>query len=164
MDIQKLFNLSGKVAVVTGGGDGIGKGCCEILAAAGASVIVSDINADKAKAVADGINASGGKAVSVSCNVLEDADLVNLIETTVKTFGTINILVNNAGLGGGGRENPFKIDVNYIERIYRINVFAPWRLCQLAVPEMGKSGYGSIINITSMSSIDKEPNMCVYSS
>ena len=101
MDIQKLFNLSGKVAVVTGGGDGIGKGCCEILAAAGASVIVSDINADKAKAVADGINASGGKAVSVSCNVLEDADLVNLIETTVKTFGTINILVNNAGLGGG---------------------------------------------------------------
>lgn len=164
MDIQKLFNLSGKVAVVTGGGDGIGKGCCEILAAAGASVIVSDINADKAKAVADGINASGGKAVSVSCNVLEDADLVNLIETTVKTFGTINILVNNAGLGGGGRENPFKIDVNYIERIYRINVFAPWRLCQLAVPEMGKSGYGSIINITSVSSINKEANMCVYSS
>lgn len=65
---------------------------------------------------------------------------------------------------GGGRENPFKIDVGYVERIYRINVFAPLRLCQLAVPEMGKSGYGSIINITSMSSIDKGANMCVYSS
>ena len=51
-----------------------------------------------------------------------------------------------------------------MERIYRINVFAPWRLCQLAVPKMGESGYGSIINITSMSSIDKEANMCVYSS
>lgn len=164
MQIQELFDLSGKVAVVTGGGDGIGKGCCEILASAGASVVVSDISADKAKAVADEITSAGGKAIAVACNVLEDADLVNLIDTTVKNYGTVNILVNNAGLGGGGRENPFKIDLSYVERIYRINVFAPWRLCQLAVPKMGESGYGSIINITSMSSIDKEANMCVYSS
>ena len=64
MEIKSLFDLSGKVAVVTGGGDGIGKGCCEILAAAGASVVVSDISADKAKSVADGIVASGGKAIS----------------------------------------------------------------------------------------------------
>lgn len=164
MDIKNLFDLSGKVAVITGGGDGIGKGCCEILAAAGASVVVSDINADKAEAVAAGIVAAGGKAISQVCNVLEDADLVKLIDTTVNTFGTVNILVNNVGLGGGGRENPFKIDMNYVNRIYRINVFAPLRLSQLAVPEMGKSGYGSIVNITSISSIDKEANMCVYSS
>lgn len=164
MDIMNLFDLSGKVAVVTGGGDGIGAGCCRILAAAGASVIVSDISIDKAKAVADEIVATGGKATPVACNVLQDDDLVNLIDTAVKTYGTVNILVNNAGLGGGGRENPFKIDMNYVERIYKINVFAPMRLCQLAVPEMNKSGYGSIVNITSMSSIDKEANMCVYSS
>lgn len=164
MDINSLFDLTGKVAVVTGGGDGIGKGCCELLAAAGASVIVSDINADKAQSVADSINSAGGHAMPVVCNVLEDADLANLVDTAVKTYGTVNILVNNAGLGGGGRENPFKIDMSYVERIYRINVFAPLRLCQLAVPEMEKSGYGSIVNITSMSSIDKEANMCVYSS
>ena len=164
MEIQKLFDLTGKVAVVTGGGDGIGKGCCEILAAAGASVVVSGISADKAKEVADGINATGGKAIPVACNVLEVEQLANLIDTTVNTYGTVNILVNNAGLGGGGRENPFKIDLDYVERIYRINVFAPWKLCQLAVPKMKESGYGSIINITSMSSVDKEANMCVYSS
>lgn len=99
MDIQKLFDLSGKVAVVTGGGDGIGRGCCEILAAAGASVVVSDINEEKAKAVSDGITAAGGKAVAVACNVLEDADLVRLVNTAVETYGTVNILVNNAGLG-----------------------------------------------------------------
>lgn len=164
MDITNLFDLSGKVAVVTGGGDGIGKGCCRILAASGASVVVSDINADKAKAVADEITASGGNAIPVACNVLDDADLVNLVDITVKTYGTVNILVNNAGLGGGGRENPFKIDMDYVARIYRINVFAPLRLSQLCVPKMGESGYGSIVNITSMSSIDKEANMCVYSS
>lgn len=164
MDITNLFDLSGKVAVVTGGGDGIGKGCCRILAASGASVVVSDINADKAKAVADEITASGGNAIPVACNVLDDADLVTLVDITVKTYGTVNILVNNAGLGGGGRENPFKIDMDYVARIYRINVFAPLRLSQLCVPKMGESGYGSIVNITSMSSIDKEANMCVYSS
>lgn len=164
MEINNLFDLTGKVAIVTGGGDGIGKGCCEILAAAGASVVVSDISAEKAKAVADGITASGGKAMAVVCNVMNDGELVALVGTAVSTYGTVNILVNNAGLGGGGRENPFKIDVGYMERIYHINVFAPWRLCQLVVPEMEKSGYGSIINITSMSSIDKEANMCAYSS
>lgn len=164
METNKLLDLSGKVAIVTGGGDGIGKGCCQILAACGASVTVSDIDLGKAQAVADEIKAAGGKAVAVKCNVLQDSDLTGLVDATVKEFGTVNILVNNAGLGGGGRENPFKIDMDYVERIYRINVFAPWRLCQLTVPLMGKSGYGSIVNITSMSSIDKEPNMCVYSS
>lgn len=164
MEIHKLLDLSGRVAVVTGGGDGIGKGCCELLAAAGASVVVSDINAEKAKEVADVITAAGCKAIAIKCNVLEEADLVHLIDVAVSAYGTVNILVNNAGMGGGGRENPFKINMDYMERIYRINVFAPWRLCQLVVPKMKESGYGSIVNITSMSSIDKAPNMCVYSS
>lgn len=164
MDLSTLFDLSGKVAVVTGGGDGIGRGCCRILAVAGASVVVSDINREKAQTVVDAIKADGGNAVAVECNVLKEEDLVNLIDQAVNAFGTVNILVNNAGLGGGGRENPFNIDMDYVERIYRINVFAPLRLCQLAVPHMGRSGYGSVVNITSMSSIDKEPNMCVYAS
>lgn len=164
MDIDKLFDLDGKVAVVTGGGDGIGRGCAQILASAGASLVVSDINLEKAQAVVDGITSKGGKAVAVACNVLDDADRVRLIDSAVKAFGTVNILINNAGLGGGGRENPFKIDMSYVEKIYSINVFAPFRLCQLAVPLMGKSGYGSIVNITSMSSIDKEANMSIYAS
>lgn len=164
MDIKNLFDLTGKVAVVTGAGDGIGKGCAEILAAAGAAVVVSDINAEKAQAVADAINAAGGKAVAQVCNVLDDNDRQALINAAVTKLGGINILVNNAGLGGGGRENPFKIDLAYAERIYGINVFAPLRLCQLAVPLMQKGGYGAVVNITSMSSIDKEANMCIYSS
>lgn len=164
MEINHLFDLKGKVAIVTGGGDGIGRGCCEILAAAGASVVVSDINECKAKCVADHIGTQGGQAISVKCDVFDDSDLRNLIETAVTEFGTVNILVNNAGLGGGGRENPFKIDLAYVERVYRMNVFVPWRLCQLAVPEMEKSGYGSIINITSIGSINREANMGIYSS
>lgn len=164
MNTSSLFDLTGKVAVVTGGGDGIGKACCQILAAAGASVVVSDLAADKAKCTADEIVSSGGSAASTACNVLIPDDLNALIDFTVKTYGTVNILVNNAGLGGGGRENPFKIDRAYVERIYAINVFAPWQLCKLVAPYMQESGYGSIINITSMSSINNDPAMAIYGS
>ena len=164
MVIDSLFDLTGKIAVVTGGGDGIGKASCEILAAAGASVVVSDMSLEKAHAVADAITSNGGRAIAVECNVLKSDDLTRLIDATVNEFGTVNILVNNAGIGGGGRENPFNIDLSYVERIYAINVFAPWQLCKLAAPHMQKSGYGSIINITSMSSVNNSPAMAIYGS
>lgn len=163
-EVSSLFDLTGKVAVVTGGGDGIGKGCCEILAAAGAKVVVSDLSLDKASQVASDIEAKGGECFAVECNVLKEEDLTNLIDLAVKKFGTVNILVNNAGIGGGGRENPFKIDRAYVERVYAINVFAPWQLSKLAAPFMQTSGYGSIINITSMSSINNSPAMAIYGS
>ncbi|MDE5821767.1 MAG: glucose 1-dehydrogenase [Paramuribaculum sp.] len=164
MKIDNLFDLTGKVAVVTGGGDGIGKESCRILAAAGASVVVSDLSLEKANAVSSQITSEGGKATSFACDVLNEDDLTKLIDFTVKTYGTVNILVNNAGLGGGGRENPFNIDRKYVERIYAINVFAPWQLCKLAAPYMQKSGYGSIVNITSMASVNNSPAMAIYGS
>lgn len=164
MEFDKLFDLSGKVAVVTGGGDGIGKAACEVLAAAGASVVVSNLTLEKAESTVDGIVKAGGKAVAVKCDVMNKEDLSNLVSFAVKTYGTINILVNNAGLGGGGRENPFDIDLDYVERIYTINVFAPWQLSKLVAPYMKESGYGSIINITSMSSVNNSPAMAIYGS
>lgn len=164
MNTQDLFDLTGKVAVVTGGGDGIGREVCRILASAGASVMVSDISCEKAKITADKITAKGGTAAFTSCDVLNDNDLQKLIADTVDKFGTVNILVNNAGLGGGGRENPFKIDRAYVERIYAINVFAPWVLSKLAAPYMAESGYGSIINLTSMSSVNTSQAMAIYGS
>lgn len=163
-DIKASLDLSGKVAIVTGAGDGIGKGCARILALAGASVVVSDLSLEKATMTADEIRAAGAAAAPIDCNVLDFDDLKKTVDFAVDTFGTVNILVNNAGLGGGGRENPFNIDEKYVERIYRINLFAPLQLCKLTAPEMQKSGYGSIVNITSMSSVNKEANMSVYAS
>lgn len=162
--IPSLFDLSGKVAVVTAGGDGIGRACCLTLAAAGAYVVVSNRTLSKAEAVAKEITDNGGTAVATGCDVLNSIDLRALIDFTVNTYGTVNILVNNAGLGGGGRENPFQIDRAYVERIFAINVFAPWELCRLAAPHMQASGYGSVINITSMSSVNTSPSMAIYAS
>ncbi|MBO3098609.1 glucose 1-dehydrogenase [Gelidibacter pelagius] len=162
MEISKLFDLKGKTAIVTGGANGIGKATALLLAKHGANISIGDFNLEDAQKTAKEIEALGVKAIAVSCNVLKDDDLVNLIDTTVKELGGIHILINNAGGGGGGRENPFKISVDDIKRDYELNVFSGWRLCQLAVPHMKKEGYGSIIFTTSMSSINRSPNMSGY--
>jgi 7-alpha-hydroxysteroid dehydrogenase len=161
---KNYFDLKGKTAIVTGGGNGIGRSTCDVLASYGANVVVSDLKLADAQEVSEHINSAGGRAIAVECNVTRDEDLVNLVRATLEKFGSISILVNNAGGGGGGRENPFRITVHDFEWVFRLNVFSAWRLSQLCAPEMAKSGYGSIINITSMSSVNTSPNMSAYSS
>lgn len=162
MEINKLFDLKGKTAIVTGGANGIGKATAMILAKHGANIAIGDFNLEDAEATVKEIEQLGVQAIAVACNVLKDEDLVNLVETTVTKLGGIHILINNAGGGGGGRENPFKISVDDIKRDYELNVFSGWRLCQLVVPYMKQEGYGSIVFTTSMSSINKSPNMSGY--
>ncbi len=164
MSITNLFDLTGKVAIVTGGGNGIGKASSLMLAKAGASIAVSDLKHDDAEKVAKEITSLGGKAIAVECNVTEDTHLVNLVDRTVKELGGVHILVNNAGGGGGGRENPNKISVDDFAWRFKLNVYSAWRLSQLCAPHMKAGGYGSIINITSMASINKSPNMSAYAS
>ncbi len=162
MNPSELFNLKGKTAIVTGGANGIGKATAVILAQHGANVAIGDFNLEDAKKTAKELEGFGVKAIAIECNVLKDEDLVNLVETTVKELGGVHILINNAGGGGGGRENPSKITVDDIKRDYELNVFSGWRLCQLVVPYMKKDGYGSIVFTTSMSSVNKSPNMSGY--
>lgn len=164
MQDNKLFDLTGKVAIVTGGASGIGKATALLLAQYGAHICIGDYDLEKAQQTALEINTLGAKAIAVRCDVLQDSDLENLVQTTVDKLGGIHILINNAGGGGGGRENPFKISVEDIKRDYQLNVFSGWRLSQLVVPYMNKAGYGSIVFTTSMASINKSPNMSGYAS
>lgn len=162
MTPTKLFNLGGKVAIVTGGANGIGAASCRMLAEYGAAVVVADLNIADAQQLADEIVASGGKALAVECNVLKDDDLVTLVNLTMAEFSAIHILVNNAGGGGAGKESPFDITLEQFERPFQINVFSAWRLAQLCAPHMQEAGYGSIINMSSMSSINKSPSISAY--
>lgn len=146
--------------MVTGGGNGIGKATALRSAQAGANIVIADLKLEDAKAAVKDIEKYGVRGFAIECNILKDNDLVTMVEKVVTEFGSINILINNAS--DDGRENPSKISVDDIRRNFELNVFSGWRLSQLCVPHMKKSGYGSIVFTTSMSSINKSPNMSGY--
>jgi len=155
------FRLDGAVALVTGAGAGIGRAIAETFAGAGAAVVVSDLKAEAAEQVAEAIGAAGGRAIGVSCNVTEDADLAGAVERAVGEFGALTILVNNAG---GGGPKPFDMPMSDFRWAYELNVFSVFRLCQLAAPHMAAAGGGAILNITSMSGDNRNQRMASYGS
>src|SRR5262245_4029126 len=97
-NVLERFSLNGKVAAVTGGGQGIGRGFALALAQAGAAVTVVDLDGARAKTVADEIVSSGGSAIAVTADVLNDDDIRLFIDSTIQTFGQLDIAVNNAGV------------------------------------------------------------------
>lgn len=162
MKPSPLFDLSGKVAIITGGANGIGAACSRMLAEYGASIVIADLKLVDAQTVVDEIKANGGKALAVECNVLKDEHLVAVVDQAVAEFGGIHILVNNAG--GAGKESPSEMSVDQFARTFQLNVFSAWRLAQLCAPHMKEAGYGSIISMSSMSSINKSPAISAYAS
>lgn len=155
------FRLDNDVAIVTGAGAGIGRAIAILFASAGAKVVVSDLKADTAKAVADEITKAGGKAVSMACNVTKEEDLAAVVATAVKSFGKLTLLVNNAG---GGGPKPFDMPMSDFEWAYQLNVFATFRLTQLASVEIEKAGGGAVLNISSMAGENKNKRMASYGS
>jgi 2-dehydro-3-deoxy-D-gluconate 5-dehydrogenase len=154
---MSMFDLSGKVAIVTGGNGGIGLGIARGLVGAGASVVLSGRNSAKGDAAARDI---GAAAAFVQAEVSRKADCQALVAAAVSRFGRLDILVNNAGT------NIRRKAENYTEAewhtIMDTNLSGTFFLCQAAHPEMVKAGGGKIINIGSMMSLFGAPFAVVY--
>ncbi|MGI3126417.1 7-alpha-hydroxysteroid dehydrogenase [Nitratireductor sp. PBL-C9] len=153
------FRLDGQVALITGAGAGIGRAIAEAFAGAGASVMVTDLDAERAGQVADDIGKTGARAASVACDVTSEDDLARAVRETVSQLGKLTLLVSNAG---GGGPKPFDMPMSDFRRAFDLNVFSLFRLAQLAAPEMEKAGGGSILAITSMAGENKNRRMASY--
>jgi NAD(P)-dependent dehydrogenase (short-subunit alcohol dehydrogenase family) len=144
------FRLQDKVAIVTGAGgrgNSIGRAYGLGLAAAGASVIVADINASGAKAVAEEIVAMGGKAIAASVDITQPASVASMVRTAVDGFGAIDILVNNAALMAElSQLTAADVALEEWNRIMAVNVTGALICSQAVIPEMRKRGGGRIIN------------------
>lgn len=154
-----MQRLNGKAAIVTGGADGIGKATCEVFASEGCAVVIADVNVEKGRAVSREIAARGGRAQFVETNVADEASIVRMVGETVKAFGKIDILVNNAAifvLKG--------IDATVEEwrQILDVNVIGAALVAKHVVPEIRKAGGGAIVNLGSISSFIAQPQFVTY--
>ena len=145
------FDLSGKVAIVTGGNGGIGLGMAHGLAGAGADIAVVGRNETKSIAAAAELKARGVRAISVATDVTDKDAVAAMVERTLREFGRIDILVNNAGINI--RKPPHALDIAEWDSVIRTNLTSAFLCSQAVYPAMKAAGGGKIINIGSMMSI-----------
>lgn len=161
MSIKQRFDLTGKVAIVTGSSKGIGKSVAQGLAEHGAKVVISSRKQDAVATVAKDFKEKGWEAIGIACHIGDTSQCEHLISQTMDTYGRIDILVNNAAI------NPYYgplegSDGAIFDKIMNVNVKAPWLLSNLAQAHMKEKG-GSIINIASVEGIHPGFRLGLYS-
>lgn len=155
-----MGKLDNKVAIVTGAGGGFGEGIAKLYVAEGAKVVVADIRGDEAKRVASNL---GANASAFTCDVSKEADIKALVDYTVKTFGTLDIVVNNAGVTHNNKPLLEVTEAEY-DRIYNVNVKSIFFMTHAVVPLMRQKGGGVILNIGSTAGIRPRPGLTWYNS
>jgi 2-deoxy-D-gluconate 3-dehydrogenase len=147
----ELFDLGGKVAIVTGGNGGIGLGMARGLAEAGADIAIVGRNEAKSGAAVAELKQAGARAISVTADVADKAAVNAMVERVRQEFGRIDILVNNAGINI--RKSPHALDLEEWDAVIRTNLTSAFLCSQAVHPAMKEAGGGKIINIGSMMSI-----------
>jgi 3-oxoacyl-[acyl-carrier protein] reductase len=144
------YDLAGKVAVVTGAGRGIGRAYAEGLAAAGASVLVADIDEAGAKETAEGLAAAGGIAAAVRVDIADHDSVATMAETATRLFGGIDLLVNNAAIFGGMKlDFLLTVDWDYLQRFLEVNLLGALVCTRACYRSMAARGGGAIVNQSS---------------
>ncbi len=154
--------VEGKVIVVTGAAQGIGFACARLLAEEGASVVLCDIKRQEGEAAAERIAGEGGKAQFVYADVASESDCAHLMEATVKAYGRIHGLLNNAGWYP--RATLEETTTEFWDQIQNVNLRGPFYCCKYALPHLRAAGGGSIVNVGSINGIQGLPNLVAYAS
>lgn len=142
--------LGGKVAIVTGGGSGLGRAGALALARAGASVVVSDVDLERASSAADEIRAGGGDALALACDAGDSPSVQAMIADAARHFGRIDVLYNNAGIAPVGEDGSVAdMQDEAWERVLRTNLTSVFLCSKYAIPHLARAGGGAIINTAS---------------
>lgn len=155
--------LAGRVAVVTGGGGGIGRGIVETFAVHGARVVIADVDADRARETAAAVHDAGGEALAVTVDVRVRADVERLRTATGDAFGPADVLVNNVGHYLPGSGDFLASDEDEWRGLYAINLEHVFLCTQVFLPAMLEAGRGSVINVSSVEAFRSIPRRAVYS-
>lgn len=147
-DRDIVTRLAGKVALITGGGTGIGRAIALAFAREGAKVAVAGRRMEKIEESARDIRSDGGEALAIGCDVSNAGDAKRAVRETVERFGRLNVLVNNAGILSVSTIE--QIDEEDWDRMMAINLKGPFLMCRAALPEFRKAGGGAIVNIGSV--------------
>ena len=157
MSTADYFNLKDQVAIVTGGGQGIGEGISRRFAAAGARVAVLDVNRNLARTVAKSID-----GVGIECDVSSALSVKKAIVKVRRQLGPVDILVNNAGIAG--RTLPLtELEEEDLDRVYAVNLKGVFLMCKAAIDEMLERKYGRIVNVASIAGKEGNPTLIPYS-
>jgi NAD(P)-dependent dehydrogenase (short-subunit alcohol dehydrogenase family) len=153
--------FTGKVALVTGAGSGIGEAISTALAAGGAKVVLADVNPQAAESVVEAIGKAGGTAAAVKANVSDAAEVEAMVKFAVDTYGGLNLAVNNAGIGG--ESNPTgSYSLESWHQVIDINLNGVFYSLRYEIPAMLNSGGGSIVNIASIMGTVGTANSSAY--
>jgi NAD(P)-dependent dehydrogenase (short-subunit alcohol dehydrogenase family) len=156
-----MGRLDAKIAIITGAASGIGRGIAKVFTAEGATVVIADINEAAGAEAARECSSGVGRAVFHRVDVTSEADFKDVIATTVKDFGRLNILVNNAG--GGPWSSFERTTLEDWDKTFALTLRSAFLGMKLAIPEMRKVGGGSIISIASNAGIRAMPPLHAYS-
>ena len=157
-----MGKLDGKAALVTGGASGFGEATAALWAKEGARVMVADISEAGARRVADAIRKAGGRAEAVRADVSRAAEAEGMVKAAVQAFGRLDVLFNNAGILGPRGVYTAELPVEEAERLLAVNVLGVFLGTRYAIPEMLKSGGGSIISTGSDSAFLGNRGLSVY--
>jgi len=157
MSTADFFSLKGQVAIVTGGGQGIGEGISRQFAAAGARVAVLDVKGNLARTVAKSID-----GVGIECDISSALSVKKAIAKVRRQLGPVDILVNNAGIAG--RTLPLtELEEQDLDRVYAVNLKGVFLTCKAVIGEMLERKYGRIVNVASIAGKEGNPTLIPYS-
>lgn len=154
--------LTDRVAIITGGAVGIGRGIALKFAAEGCSVVIADIAAIEGKKTAEEASKKGGEGIFVSCDVTVGRQVQDMVDKTISRFGRIDILVNNAGGVPDPKGSLDEVSEEQWDKSLNLNLKSVFLCCQAVVPHMKKNKYGKIVNISSLGAVHPAVSVVHY--